>query len=62
MADKKSEAVRGARSVVEEDQASFTDEGRRGKHFSGGRKVAHLPHVGANTPDTDASEPRRRAR
>jgi hypothetical protein len=62
---KKSDAVRGARSVLAEDQASFVDEhGRRGKYFSGGRKVACLEHVGARTPDADpdvALNPRRRA-
>ncbi len=60
---KKRDLVRGARSVLTEDQPSFIDEhGRRGKHFSGGRKTTSLDHVGAKTPDSDSEKPRRRAR
>jgi hypothetical protein len=63
--DKRAE-VRGAHSVVTEDQPSFVEEhGRRGKHFSGGKKTEPLDHVGASAPDADADpseKPRRRAR
>jgi hypothetical protein len=54
----------GAPSVVEQDQTSFEDdESRRGKHYAGGRKVIDRPHVGAQTPDTEApSDVRERTR
>jgi hypothetical protein len=45
---------RGAPSVLEQDQPSFTDdEPRHGKHYDGAKKVVDLEHVGARTPDAD---------
>jgi hypothetical protein len=51
--------VRGAPSILEEDQTSFEDDQpRHGKHYTGGRKVIELGHVGAGTPDADANNER----
>jgi hypothetical protein len=57
MTSKKRDIVRGAPSLLDRDQWSFTDdEPRRHKHFTGGgRKVVDLDHVGAMTPEVDAS-------
>jgi len=60
MANKRKRVIRGAPSSIVVDQPSFADdESRRGKHFTVGRKVVELGHVGALSPDTDP-EPRRR--
>jgi hypothetical protein len=54
MASKKKRVIRGAASSIVEDQPSFADDtSRRGKHFTVGRKVVDLDHVGALSPDTD---------
>jgi hypothetical protein len=48
--------VKGAPSILEEDQTSFVDEDtRRGKQLTD-RKVVDLEHVGASTPDTDPDQ------
>jgi hypothetical protein len=60
---KRTAEVRGARSVIVEDQPSFVEHhGRRGKQYSGGRKTEALEHVGAQTPDTDPDGTTRRTR
>jgi hypothetical protein len=59
MASKRKRVIRGAASSIVEDQPSFADdESRRGKHFTVGRKVIDLDHVGAGTPDTDPERQR----
>jgi len=56
MASKRKRVIRGAASSIVEDQPSFADDtSRRGKHFTVGRKVVDLDHVGALSPDTDPS-------
>jgi hypothetical protein len=55
----RAQVIRGAKSVVVEDQPSFVDDGtRRGKHYTSARKAEPLDQVGEPTPDTDPDAPR----